>query len=486
MAPVLRNVLGIGLTMASVTGDIHGAELNSTPNIVVIVADDVGYGDLACYGATLVKTPHIDRLAREGRRFTDAYSPSSVCSPSRYGLITGQYCWRTSLKRDVLNMHAPLHIARDRLTIASLLKKHGYTTAAIGKWHLGYGPAPQTDYNAPLSPGPRDIGFDYHFGLPTNHGDHTRCYVENDAMIGRRGNERFLLRDVAGMPKGLAEPRIDDRVDLVFTQKATAWIDSVHARPFFLYFAPVAIHEPVTPNKQFRNQSKCGLLGDYIQQLDWCVGQILEALERNKVADNTLVIFFSDNGGISPLPVRPPEYGLILENDDGGAVSAHYQSAHKDALAAGHQSCGILRGRKGSIYEGGHRVPFIARWPKHVPAGTTSDELIGLTDVIATVAGIVGEKLPPDAAEDSYDMGQALRSEEQTKRIREAIVMHNSDGVFAIRQGHWKLIAAGAAPARILKVNGRARASIPHFIISATMSGKPPTCVPNIRMYAIG
>jgi arylsulfatase A-like enzyme len=413
---------------------------------VVILADDLGYGDTSCYGAKLVQTPNIDRLAKEGRRFTDAHSPSSVCSPTRYGLLTGRYCWRTPLKRQVLGVSAPLHIEPTRVTLASLLKKHGYATAAVGKWHLGYGAPPRTDYNAPLTPGPGEVGFDYHFGVPSNHGDLTRCFVENDQVVGRKPGEAFELPAKGGMPKGLAQPRVDDRVDLVLTEKAVAWLDKNHGKPFFLYFTPVAVHNPVTPNKRFRGQSKTGIMGDYVRELDWCVGEVLAALDRHKVADNTLVICTSDNGGVVTADRDSAEFPLTLEDDEGGAVSKHYRAAQRDAHAAGHRSCGDLRGRKHSIYEGGNRVPYLARWPGKIPAGTTCDELIGLTDLLATVAGIVGEKLPADAGEDSYDVGPALLGEKLGKPVREALVVHNAEGVFAVRRGPWKYIAAGAAP----------------------------------------
>jgi arylsulfatase A len=431
--------------LAALLAGGSGSAADRKPNIVLVLADDLGYGDTSCYGAKLVETPNIDRLAREGRRFTDAHTPSSVCSPTRYGLLTGRYCWRTSLQRQVLAPAAPLHIEPTRPTLASVLKKHGYATAAVGKWHLGYGKPPRTDYTQPLSPGPKDVGFDYHFGVPSNHGDLTRCFVENDQVVGRKPGEPFELAAKGGMAKGLDQPRIDDRVDITLTENAVAWLDKNHDRPFFLYFTPVAVHNPVTPNKRFRGQSKMGIMGDYIRELDWCVGQILDALDRHKVADNTLVIFTSDNGGVVTADRDSAEFPLTLENDEGGAVSKHYRAAQRTAYAAGHRSCGDLRGRKHSIYEGGNRVPFIARWPGKVPENTTCDELIGLTDVLATVAGIVGEMLPADAGEDSYDIGPALRGEKLAKPIREALVMHNAEGVFAIRRGPWKYVATGAA-----------------------------------------
>ena len=229
-------------------------------------------------------------------------------------------------------------------------------------------------------------------------------------------------------------------MDLDLVDKALAWVDKNHDRPFFLYFAPVAIHEPVTPNRRFRGQSQCGLLGDYVQQLDWCVGQIAGALERHKLTENTLVFFSSDNGGIVDLEKDGAEYPMILENDDRGAISAFYQKAHCAAFLAGHRSCGDLRGSKGGIYEGGTRVPFIARWPARIPPGTVSDEPVGLSDILATVAGLVEEKLPPNAGEDSYDIGPALHQTKLDKPIREAVVTHSPHDDFAIRQGPWKLI----------------------------------------------
>jgi arylsulfatase A-like enzyme len=415
------------------------------PNVVVILADDLGYGDLSCYGAKLTQTPNCDRLAREGRRFSDAHSPSSVCSPTRYGLLSGRYCWRTALQRQVLGVTAPLHIEPDRPTLASVLKKHGYATAAVGKWHLGYGSPPRTDYNKPLTPGPKEVGFDYHFGVPSNHGDLTRCFVENDQVVGRKPGEPFELPLKGGMPKGLAQRRVDDRVDQVLTEKALAWLERNKDRPFFLYFTPVAVHNPVTPNKQFRGQSKCGIYGDYVRELDWCVGQLLDFLDRHKLADNTLVIFSSDNGGVVTADRDSAEFPLTLEDDEGGAVSKHYRAAQRDAYAAGHRACGELRGRKHSIYEGGNRVPFLARWPGKVPAGTTCDEVVCLTDLLATAAALVGERLPRNAGEDSHDIGPALRGEKLGRPVREATVLHNAEGVFALRQGPWKLIAAGAA-----------------------------------------
>ena len=238
---------------------LYAAEPNK-PNIVFILADDLGYGDVGCYGATKLKTPNIDRLAREGMRFTDAHAPSSVCTPTRYGLLTGRYCWRTRLQSGTLGTSHPLLIERDRTTLASLLKGQGYKTAAIGKWHLGYGTARQVDWNRPLSPGPLEVGFDYHFGVPQNHNDSSRAYVENHDVVGRKPGEAFRIVPGKAFPEGLAEPRVDDQVDTTLTAKAVGFIQDNRDRPFFLYFTPCAPHTHVTPAAEVSRHESGGHL----------------------------------------------------------------------------------------------------------------------------------------------------------------------------------------------------------------------------------
>lgn len=424
-----------------------------SPNIVVILADDYGYGSVGCYGADpkLVRTPSIDRLAKEGRRFTDAYTTSSVCSPTRYSLLTGRYCWRTSLTHEVLGVFSPLHIEPTRLNMASMLKKHGYRTAAIGKWHLGYGDSNgsllyRTDYAAELSPGPLDIGFDYHFAVPSNHGDLTGVYVENRFVYGLRSgkiaaglklpgpdldDENFQANYTAadmenGQTKILdldAPRRKNQRVMVVLTDKAVDWIaEQPKGRPFFLYFTPVAVHAPVTPDKDLAGKSRAGLYGDWIHELDRSVGRILDALDKHGLAQNTLVVFTGDNGG-----VFRPENKTCLQTQ---------------AFQAGLRINGDLRGGKHSIWEGGFKVPFVARWPGRVPAGTNCREMISLADILATTAALVGEKLPaPDkGAEDSRNFLPSLLGEATGKPARDDLIVHSADGVFAIRKGRWKWI----------------------------------------------
>ena len=423
------------------------------PNIVVILSDDYGWGSVGCYGADpkLVRTPALDRLAREGRRFTDANTTSSVCSPTRYSVMTGRYCWRTSLTHEVLGTFSPLHIETNRLTMASLLKSHGYRTAAVGKWHLGYGtgdgsPKWRTDYTAELSPGPLEVGFDYHFGVPSNHGDLTGVFVENRFVYGLRSGKipenmkvrvpdsddfqaTYEPKDMENAKSGVkildldAPRRKNERVMKVLTDKATQWIErQPKDQPFFLYFTPVAVHNPVTPDKDLAGQSAAGLYGDWIHELDRSVGRILETLDKQGVAQNTLVIFSSDNGG-----VKEPQ---------------KTDSFQTKALNAGLAVTGPWRGGKHHIWEGGFRVPFIVRWPGQTPAGTVCNETISLADLLATAAAIVGEKLPAagKGAEDSYSILPAIRGEKISAPLRPDIIVHSSDGVFAIRKGQWKWI----------------------------------------------
>jgi arylsulfatase A len=409
------------------------AQAKSRPNIILVLADDLGWGSLNSYGANpaLVRTPHCDRLAREGRRFTDANAPASVCTPSRYGLLTGRYCWRSRLKRDVLKYYEPALIEPGRLTIASLLKRHAYRTAAIGKWHLGYGSQPRLDYTGLLKPGPLEIGFDYHFGVPATHGDVTGVFVEGHRVAGINPGPRktpvpknlYFGREYLGLN---APDRREDEVMDRLTDKAVAWLEEQDAsHPFFLYFAPVAVHFPITPSAERKGSSRAGSFGDWIHELDASVGRVLNALDRKKLSGNTLVIFTSDNGSV-----------------------INREGAEADAIRAGLAVNGRWRGRKHSIFEGGSRVPFLARWPGRIQAGSVSDEPVILTDLLATVAAIVGETLPPSsqAAEDSHDILPALLGDAPGRPLREAMVLHSAEGVFAVRQGPWKWIEGRPHP----------------------------------------
>jgi len=428
------------------------AQAADRPNIIVILADDYGYGSAGCYGADpkLVRTPAIDRLATEGRRFTDGNTTSSVCSPTRYSLLTGRYCWRTTLTHEVLGTFSPLHIETNRFNLASLLKQKGYHTAAVGKWHLGYGkenedPKWRTEYKAELSPGPLDIGFDYHFGVPSNHGDLTGVFVENRFVYGLRSGQIPAGMKLAGPaadsddyqatygPEDTesgkarileieAPRRKKERVMKVLTDKATTWLEAQPKdHPFFLYFTPVAVHAPVTPDKDLAGKSAAGLYGDWIHELDRSVGRILATLDKMGATKDTLVIFTSDNGG-----VFKPENERLLQTA---------------AFKAGLKVNGTIRGGKHDVWEGGFKVPFIVRWPGKVTAGSTATQMVSLVDILATTAEIVGEPLPAKerGAEDSRSFLPALVGAADAKG-REDMIVHSADGVFALRKGRWKWI----------------------------------------------
>lgn len=419
--PRLLFAAGLAFLSAQCAATSHAATSPRPPNIVVILADDFGYGSLGAYGAdpALIRTPH---LAREGRRFTNAYTPSSVCTPTRYALVTGRYCWRTSLNHGgVANTLDPLLIETTRPTVASLLKQHGYTTGFVGKWHLGYGTEPRVDYTKELKPGPLELGFDYQFAVPQNHNDITRVFVENHRVFGLRSAK---LSPVPGK-LGLDAPERDDpRTMGDLTARAVDWLvqQAGQPAPFFLYFVPVAVHELVTPSPETTGTSKAGPYGDFIHDLDRSVGRILAALEKQNALANTLIIFTSDNGGV----VNP------------GSKTG----ASQTALDAGLKINGALRGGKHDIWEGGFKVPFLVRWPGRVPAGTTSDELIGVVDIFATVAAVVGETQldRTTTAPDSVNVLSAFTGPPSAQPLRRDLILQSANGVYAIRRGPWKWI----------------------------------------------
>jgi len=414
------------------------------PNIVFIMADDMGIGDVTCYNPeSRIPTPNMDRLARDGVRFTDAHSPSAVCTPTRYGVLTGRYCWRTRLKSQVLYGYEPPLIEKERLTVASLLKKNGYETACIGKWHLGLDYAVKAgsdiDFNKPLpwdesltstgqdkhidftkdiEGGPLDLGFDYAFytsGCSTVQPPY--CFIDGKRTVGIP-SERIDEEKMEARPGWMAPGWSQEDVDPTFVRKATEFIDN-HQRnrpadPFFLYLPLSAPHAPWLPPDVAKGKSRAGARGDLVFLVDWCVGQVLDTLERHGLRNDTLVIMTSDNG---------PRIGTF-----------------RSRIVNGHKSAGLWRGYKSHIWEGGHREPFIARWPGMIEPGTTNDEVLCLTDLMATCAAIVGVELPDDAGEDSFNMLPALLAETRGTPIRESIIHHSVWGVFSIRQGRWKLI----------------------------------------------
>ncbi len=417
---------------------LRGDASQAKPNIVYILADDLGYGDVGCYNAaSKIPTPNLDRLATTGIRFTDAHAPDAVCSPTRYGVLTGRYCFRSRLKVGVLPPWGAPIIERNRLTVPELLRRHGYATACIGKWHLGWtwptrdGKPPlsrdglgNVDFTQPIADGPTALGFDTYFGVDLpNYPPY--CFIENDRTVGIPSVAAPMERGGCNRPGPMVPgwKLVDIMPEL--TRRAVGYIEqsakSNPDKPFFLYFPLTAPHYPVVPAPEFKGRSLAGEYGDFVTQVDWTVGQVLEALSRAGLAAKTLVIFTSDNG---------PE---CVEIDPGA-----YDRVQKH----GHRSMDGLRGVKRDAWEGGHRVPFLARWPGQIPAGAVSDEIICHVDLLATCAAMLGATLPPDAGVDSYNVLPALRGQKLRRPIREATVLHSGNGKFVLRQGPWVLIDA--------------------------------------------
>ncbi len=391
------------------------------------MADDMGYGDPSCYGATKIKTPNMDKLAKQGMLFTDAHSSSAVCTPSRYSVMTGRYCWRTRLKGGVSWGYSKPLINKGRTTVASLLKKQGYATGAFGKWHLGFKWTPKpgeslnagpehmetgfgVDYSKPLRGGPVDHGFDRFFGISGSLDMGPYVFIEDDRCekIPGRIKDKLYLQQRPGL---VAEGWQDDQVDVEFTKHACDFIGKqAGKKPFFVYLPLSAPHRPCEAPDFAQGKAKAGDRGDMVWLVDWALGQVMKKLDETGQADNTLLILTSDNGA------------RLVD----GKGKKH-----------GHKSCGELRGMKGMIYEGGHREPFIARWPGVVEPGSASDELVCLGDLLATVADILGKKLPRDAGEDSYSFLPVLKGGEAT---RDNLVHHSVNGMFSIRDGEWKLV----------------------------------------------
>ena len=408
------------------------------PNVVLIFADDLGYGDLGCYGATKVQTPNIDKLAAEGRRFTDAHSASAVCTPSRYGLLTGEYPFRGNGGRGIwgpCSHFQPLLIDTNKLTLGQLFKNKGYATAAIGKWHLGFGTT-KTDWNKPLRPGPLELGFDYYFGIPKVNSGYPYVYVEYDAVVGYDPEDPIVFKppysetpmfplETAGRK---SENRVggakkahaiydDEKTGTLLAEKAVTWIDANQDQPFFLYFPTPNIHHPFTPAPKFRGSSQCGLYGDFIQEFDWMVGEIVNCLDRNGLADNTLVIVTSDNGGM-------------------------FNHGGFNAFKAGHRINGDLLGFKFGVWEGGHRVPFVARWPVRIQPNTVSEQMISGVDMLATFAALTGQKPDKKQLADSVNVLPALLGEPRSP-LRETLVLcPNKQSHLSVRKGKWMYIPA--------------------------------------------
>jgi len=414
----------------------------SRPNILLILCDDLGYGDVKCFNPQgKIATPNMDRLARQGMIFTDAHSSSAVCSPTRYGLMTGRYNWRSKLQSGVLGGLSPRLIEPGRMTIASLLKANGYHTSCVGKWHLGMDWVKQPGkevtelniepreqvfnvaYAQPIQNGPNSVGFDEYFGISASLDMVPYTYIANDRVAALptedRDFELMIGREQDKTRRGPTAPGFDVANVLPdFTNKAIEIIgrraaDAKVGKPFLLYLPFASPHTPIHPHRDWLGKSGLNPYADFVMQQDFAIGQVLDSLDRHGLADNTLVILTSDNG-CSP------------------------RVMFDELLAKGHNPSHLFRGHKADIYEGGHRVPFLVRWPGTVPAGSKADQLTCLVDVIATVAEIVGVQLPANAAEDSVSFLPTLLGR-NSKLARTTLVSHSLNGSFAIRDGSWKL-----------------------------------------------
>jgi len=442
----IKTLLCSTILAVSVAGEVSAT--TAKPNIVVILADDLGYGDVRCLDPQHAKvpTPNIDRLAREGMLFTDAHAGAALCTPSRYSLLTGRFCWRSPLREHVVRGYGSPLIAANRLTLPAMLKQHGYHTACIGKWHLGWNwplrqpngsiaRAPKDEFlierkgepvfGLPIAEGPVTRGFDEYFGVDLpNLPPYT--FIRNDRMIVAP-TDRKTINDLAhsGPPGPMAPGWEFDRILPTLVEQAEECIarQAKTRAPFFLYFSLTSPHEPIAPSKPFRGKSGISDVADFIIETDAAVGRVIEAIEKHGVAENTLLVFTSDNGHCGYTGIMP------------------FQKA-------GHRVGGPYRGYKCDISDGGHRVPLVVRWPGTIKPGSRSKQVVCLSDWMATCANIVGAKLPENAGEDSVNLLPLLQGRDMA--VREDLV-HQSyfADVLAIRRGPWKLsVCAGDGVSR--------------------------------------
>lgn len=404
--------------------------MSNKPNVVYIFADDMGYGDVSCLNENAKwKTVNLDKLASEGMRCTDAHSSSAVCTPSRYSVMTGRYNWRSTLKQGVTGGYSQPILEKDRLTVASMLKVQGYKTACVGKWHLGlewplkdggiastYQDEEQVDFNSPITDGPINHGFDYYYGISASLDMPPYVYIENDKMTASSVSHMDQIPGKKYMRAGvIGDDFKPEEVLPTITDKVVELIDGFAKQvdPFFIYFPLPAPHTPILPIPEFQGKSGTNEYGDFCLQVDDTVGRVMNALERNGLTENTIVIFTADNG-CSPMA----DFEELAQFD--------------------HNPSYVFRGHKADIFEGGHRIPFVMRWPETITPGRISDQTFCLTDLTATMADITGYELPDNAAEDSVS-NLPIWDGSASEPVREAVVHHSINGSFSIRKGNWKL-----------------------------------------------
>ena len=394
-----------------------GSAQNQKPNVVLIVADDLGIGDLGCYGSEKIPTPNLDKLAAQGVRALDAHATAAVCTPSRFAMLTGRYYWS--------GWNGELLVKPEWPTLPSVLRNSGYATGYFGKWHLGWGEnSPERkhradiDWNQTLPAGVLESGFDFYFGTPFTHNEAPSVFVLNRKVVGIEKEDPLIIhapdsKYIFGRSTGAKkahEMRPENRIDLMVTKQAQSWIEKNSSQPFFINICFVAPHVPLSPGAEFKGKTDIGVYGDFVHQMDWCAGQILETLEQCGVAENTLVIFTSDNGGV----------------------------IHRDVFNQNHRSNLRWLGQKTDAWEGGVRVPFIARWPGHISAGKTTPALISLSDLCKTIWAVAGVSAPADAAKDSLNQLPVLLNPDAVP-VRDEMLYLGTVGL-ALRSGDWVYI----------------------------------------------
>lgn len=451
-------VIGLAAVLLASRPQLHAAETSARPNIVLIIADDLGYGDLGCYGATKIKTPNVDRLAAQGVRFTQGYAPSSTCTPSRFSLLTGEYAWRQKARKNsILDGDAPLCIEPGRLTLPAVLKQAGYQTGIVGKWHLGLGDGEnKVDFNGKISPGPLEVGFDYCHIIPATVDRVPSVWIENHRVVGLDPVDPIVVSYVTNIsdePTGLQRPDLlkqpadkqhsctiingisrigymkgghaarfkDEELASTVVAKSVEFIQRHKHTPFFLEVGLFEPHVPRVAEPPFVGSSQTGVRGDVIHQIDWQAGEIMKALDRHGLTDNTLVILSSDNGAI--------------------LFDGYFDRSVEDLN--GHDPQADLRGWKYLVFEGGCRVPLIARWPAQIKP-RVSDQIFSLVDFPATLAALVGQKMPKSVVPDSIDLSRVLLGQ-TGKNIRNHTMLHGISDTLALRQDNWKYIPANAS-----------------------------------------
>ena len=438
----MKNLIFLSFCLVLLTGCSAEKINKQNPNVIIILADDMGYGDVQALNSNSgIPTPNLNRLAEEGVTFTDAHTPSSVCTPTRYGLLTGRYCWRSTLKKGVLVGYSEPLIENERPTVATMLKSAGYQTGIVGKWHLGLGfrkdSANNFDFSKTLYYSPNDAGFDYSYIIPASLDFPPYVYIENKEITEFPSLEEEAGSFPAFWRKGERSPQfvMEETLDHLVGKAGDFIAENANkGKPFLLYFPLTAPHKPVLPHQRFKGLTEYGPYGDFVHQVDWTVGEVLKKLDELEISENTLLIYTSDNGSFM-YRYNGNEPDHILDE----TIQAYGEDHHT--------SNGIFRGTKADIWEAGHRVPFFVKWPQKFKSGTKIENTICLTDIYSTLAEITETELNVSEAEDSYSFLPLIQNRD-SEYVRPAVIHHSVNGMFAIRKGDWKLVLGNGSGGR--------------------------------------